>query len=68
MFDSRYLIVGLVTTILTLLLGMVGDFKELLSSWLFVFLYVFFLSIIGMWIGMLYERYVIGEDDDGKSR
>ena len=67
MFDSRYLIVGLVTTILTLLLGMVGDFKELLSSWLFVFLYVFFLSIIGMWIGMLYERYVIGEDDDGKS-
>lgn len=65
MFDSRFLIVGFTVTLLSLLLGMLGEFKELLSSWLFILLYVFFMSIIGMWVGMLFEKYV-GEDDNAR--
>ena len=68
MFNGKFLIVGFIVTLLSLLLGMVGDFKELLSSWLFVILYVFFLSIIGMWVGIWYEKLIIGEDNDDKEK
>lgn len=66
MFDSRFLIVGFTVTLLSLLLGMLGEFKELLRNWLFIFLYVFFMSIIGMWVGMLFEKYVVGEDNNAR--